>query len=138
MICKLVNYSWKLFFNSCFDSRFSWFFVMIFQHNIVFNSRSIFTQTTHVFNLLDKFWSEEFILNTFIKKWTWSIMNASKVFKFLLFLVVSLFLLHDVLLLWIPLKLLSLNIFKHELRFRKTNIIRKHFWISVIKSDYFW
>ena len=133
-----MNYSWKLIFDSCFQSRFSRLFVMIFQNNIVFNPWCVFTQATHVFNLLDKFWSEEFIFNTFIKKWTGSIMNSSEVFKFLLFLVISLFLLHDVLLLWIPLKLLSLNILKHELRFRKTHIIWKYFWIRVIKSYYFW
>ena len=42
------------------------------------------------------------------------------------------------LLFWIPLKLFSFNIFEHEFWFWQANIIRKNFWICVIKCNHFW
>ena len=42
------------------------------------------------------------------------------------------------LLFWIPLELLSFNVFEHKLWLRKANIIWENFWISVIKSYHFW
>ena len=65
-------------------------------------------------------------------------MNSAKILKFCLFLRLSFFLVHQMLLFRIPLKLFSFNVFEHIFWFRQTDIVRKDLGICVIKSDHFW
>lgn len=64
-------------------------------------------------------------------------MNPTKVFDFCFLLVDFFFLLHNELLLWVPLKLLSFYIFEHKFAFRNADIVWKNFRISFVKLNEF-
>lgn len=133
-VCKLLDHIWKLVFPIV--SFLDRFWVMIFQSYIMINPWSIFRQFTHIFNLLNKILWKHFIFNTFIKERTRGVMNTPKIFNSSFLLRIFFLLMHNVLLLWVPLQLLSLYIFEHVFALGQIYIIRKNFWVGFIKSDY--